>query len=76
MVLLGDAINGLGMVLLPVATGLLLEELTLGGLVRLLLAPRPKTLKHGARPKQEISVARKREEPRNRRELGGAKCSH
>jgi hypothetical protein len=30
-------------VLLPVAAGLLFEELTLGGLVRLLLAPLPET---------------------------------
>jgi hypothetical protein len=37
--LMGDAIAGVGTVLLPVATGLLLEELTFGGLVRLLLAP-------------------------------------
>jgi hypothetical protein len=31
----------LGAVLLPLVTGLLLEELTFGGLVRLLLAPWP-----------------------------------
>ena len=41
MGLLTEAMNGLGAVLLPVAAGLLLEELTLGGLVRLLLARRP-----------------------------------
>jgi hypothetical protein len=41
MNLLNEAINGLGAVLLPVAAGLLFEELTFGGLVRLLLAPRP-----------------------------------
>ena len=35
------AITALGAVLLPVAALLLLEELTFGGLVRLLLAPRP-----------------------------------
>lgn len=35
------AITALGAVLLPVAAVLLLEELTLGGLVRLVLAPRP-----------------------------------
>jgi hypothetical protein len=33
-------------VLLPVVTGLLLEELTFGGLVRLLLAPWPEHRKH------------------------------
>jgi hypothetical protein len=48
-----DALAGVGAVLLPVAAVLLFEELTLGGLVRLLLAPRPE--------------ARKDEEPRNRK---------
>jgi len=43
MTLLDEAANGLGAALLPVVTGLLLEELTFGGLVRLLLAPWPKT---------------------------------
>jgi hypothetical protein len=37
-------------VLLPVAAALLLEELTYGGLVRLLLAPRPET----GKPKEPI----------------------
>ena len=37
------AITALGAVLLPVAAVLLLEELTFGGLVRLLMAPRPET---------------------------------
>lgn len=60
MNLFADAMSGLGAVLLPVAAGLLLEELTFGGLVRLLLAPRPRT--------------GKRIEPRHAR--GGAKCSH
>jgi hypothetical protein len=39
MILLEDSVNGLGALLLPVVAGLLLEELTLGGLARLLLAP-------------------------------------
>ena len=39
MILLDDSAGDLGGVLLPVAAGLLLEELTLGGLARLLLAP-------------------------------------
>ena len=43
MDLLMDAMNGLGAVLLPVAAVLLFEELTMGGLVRLLLVPRPVT---------------------------------
>jgi hypothetical protein len=47
MDLLGSALAALGSVLLPVAAGLLFEELTWGGLVRLLLAPRPETGEHG-----------------------------
>ncbi len=60
MSLLVNAIQGFEAVLLPVAAALLLEELTYGGLVRLLLAPRPETEK----PK----------EPNHRN--GGGKCSH
>ena len=41
MSLLTDAMGRLGGALLPVVAGLLLEELTLGGLVRLLVAPWP-----------------------------------
>jgi hypothetical protein len=41
MNLLAEAMNGLGAVLLQLATLLALEELTFGGLVRLILAPRP-----------------------------------
>jgi hypothetical protein len=58
MNLLSDALAGVGVVLLPVAAALLFEELTLGGLVRLLLAPRPGTGKV--------------EEPRNR--MGDRTC--
>jgi hypothetical protein len=43
MNLLNEAVNALGAMLLPLAAALLFEELTLGGLVRLLLAPRPET---------------------------------
>ncbi len=53
-------ITGFGSVLLPLATALLLEELTFGGLVRLLLAPWPRH--------------RRRKEHRNRK--GEKKCSH
>ena len=60
MTLLMNAISGFEAVLLPVAAALLLEELTYGGLVRLLLAPRPET----GKPK----------EPNHRN--GGRKCSH
>jgi hypothetical protein len=60
MNLLAEAMGGLGAALLPVAAALLLEEFTFGGLVRLLLAPRPESGKRG-----EQNHAR-----------GGGKCSH
>jgi len=41
MNLFTDAMSCLGAVLLPVVAALLLEELTYGGLVRLLVAPWP-----------------------------------
>jgi hypothetical protein len=41
MNLLTEAASGLGALLLPVVAGLLLEELTFGGLVRLLMVPWP-----------------------------------
>ena len=47
MHLLTEAMNGLGAVLLPVAVGLLFEELTFGGLVRLMMAPLPGTGRRG-----------------------------
>jgi hypothetical protein len=49
MTVLADAMSGLGAALLPVAAALLFEELTFGGLVRLLIAPWPGAGKHGAR---------------------------
>ena len=49
MDLLTEAMGGLGAVLLPVVAGLLLEELTFGGLVRLLVAPWPEIRKRGER---------------------------
>jgi hypothetical protein len=48
MNLLTDALGHLGAILLPVVAALLFEELSFGGLVRLILAPLP-----GARPHQE-----------------------
>ena len=48
------------LLLLPLSAALLLEELTYGGLVRLLLAPRPETGKH-----QELHHGN-----------GGGRCSH
>ncbi len=63
MNLLAEAMGGLGGVLLPVAAGLLLEELTLGGLVRLMLAPRP-------------GAGRRREHTNKHASKGDGKCSH
>jgi hypothetical protein len=60
MNLLAHVISGVEAALLPMAAALLLEELTYGGLVRLLLAPRPD--------------AGKTKEPNHRN--GGGKCSH
>jgi hypothetical protein len=48
MTLVSDVMSGLGSALLPVVAALLFEELTLGGLVRLLIAPWPGTRRHGA----------------------------
>ena len=45
MKLLTEFINVLGAVLLQIAIGLLIEELTFAGLVRLIFAPRPTTRK-------------------------------
>lgn len=60
MNLLVEAMGRLGAVLLPVIAALLFEELTFGGLVRLLLAPRPRT----SQPKE------------HQHRIGGTKCSH
>ncbi len=54
------AIAFVGPALLPIAVAVLLEELTYGGLVRLLLVPRP--------------ANHKQENPK--RGIGGTKCSH
>ncbi len=43
MNLLANAMSAVEAALLPLVSALLLEELTYGGLVRLLLAPRPET---------------------------------
>jgi hypothetical protein len=59
MTLIEEAANGLGAVLLPLVMGLLFEELTLGGLVRLLIAPRPKTTKNSERNHPERNGERK-----------------
>jgi hypothetical protein len=64
MNLLACAISDVQRVLLPVAAALLLEEMTYGGLVRLLLAPRTETGKQKG-PKHTTT-----------RMNGGGKCSH
>lgn len=53
MNLLTEAMSGLGAVMLPVVAALLLEELTYGGLVRLLVAPWPGTGKAKKHNQQE-----------------------
>lgn len=45
---LDSALSWLGAVVLPLSAALLLEELTYGGLVRLLVAPRPGSGKQGS----------------------------
>ncbi len=49
MRLLTEATDAIGAALLQIAMGLLIEELTFGGLVRLILAPRPEPGKHRER---------------------------
>jgi len=49
MQMLTEATVALGLALMAVAAALLLEELTLGGLVRLLVAPWPEIRKRGER---------------------------
>jgi len=60
MSFLARAISDVQAALLPVAAALLLEEMTYGGLVRLLLAPRTGSGKH--------------KEPTHQN--GGERCSH
>lgn len=72
----------LRMALLPLAAVLLLEELTYGGLVRLLLAPRPGTGSCAAHGGNVQAPARERGEPNHQIEIQtkienrGGKCSH
>ena len=73
MRLLAEAMSGIGAVLLPVAAALLLEELTFGGLVRLLIAPRPGARKHGARGGGSSQACGRKEHKDGN---GGGKCSH
>jgi hypothetical protein len=76
MKLLADAMNGLEAMLLPVAAGLLFEELTFGGLVRLVLAPRPKTRRRVVRRELDLPSAHGRGEPNEKTKFGGTKCLH
>jgi hypothetical protein len=62
MNLLTEAMNGLGAAVLPVVAALLLEELTYGGLVRLLVAPWPGTGRRGAPGDGSSSLGCKRGE--------------
>ena len=70
MDLLSEAMGGLGAVLLPVVAGLLLEELTFGGLVRLLVAPWPGAGKRGVPGDRFSSLGCKRGERDNRKGEG------
>ncbi len=70
MNLVNEAMSGLGAVLLPVVAGLLLEELTFGGLVRLLVAPWPGTGKRGVPADRSSSVGCKRRERNNKKGEG------
>ncbi len=72
MNLLAEAMNGLGAVLLQVVGLLLFEELTFGGLVRLLLAPRPGTGKRGGSGDGSLSPGSRRREHNNRKD--GGRC--
>jgi hypothetical protein len=66
MHLLMEAMDNLGAALLPVAAGLLFEELTYGGLVRLLLAPWPGIGNHSAPCDTSSSLRCKRNESNNK----------
>jgi hypothetical protein len=73
MGLLADAMSGVGAALLPVAAALLFEELTFGGLVRLLLAPWPGAGKDGARGGGSSQACGRKEHKNVRVVFGGGK---
>jgi hypothetical protein len=73
MIVISAAANVLSVVLLPVASALLLEELTYGGLVRLLLAPKPGTSRDSGLDGAEASPSHGRAEPNYPN--GGGTCS-
>jgi hypothetical protein len=67
MNMIADAMGGLGAVLLPVAAALLFEELTFGGLVRLLVVPRRNTGRPAqAKPECHRANLPKRYNPRSK----------
>lgn len=70
MIFLALVINAFSAMLLPMAALLLLEELTYGGLVRLLLAPKPGAGDHGAAGGRTLLASGKRAEP-NQGDGGG-----
>lgn len=68
MTLLANEMGGLGAALLPLVAALLFEELTFGGLVRLMLAPWPRTRKDVAAGSRS-PLARGRKEHKHRDQL-------
>jgi hypothetical protein len=59
MEIVGDALSALGVLMLPIASALLLEEILFGGLAQLLFAPRRGTSQPTERSTQgEISCSR------------------
>lgn len=72
MNLLSEAMNGLCAALLQLVGLLLFEELTFGGLVRLLLARRPETGKRGGSGAKLLSPGSVCEEHNNRKD--GKRC--
>lgn len=57
MTLLDEIATRLGALLLPIVAGLLVEEMTLGGLVRLLITPWPRHKKQTNHPKGETKCS-------------------
>jgi hypothetical protein len=74
MNLLAEAMNGLGAVLLQAVGLLLFEELTFGGLVRLLLAPRPGAGRRRGSGDKSLSLENRRKEHNNGKD--GWRCLH
>ena len=73
MRLLTEAMNGLGAVLLQMVTLLALEELTFGGLVRLMMARQPEARRSG---RAAAERGRGSEDTGNNQVKGEEKCLH